>query len=103
MRAIFEKFIPILEDEFPGRRWNIGMLENKHRQLRDFWRAFKDAAGPSGQDYSYVTGKCSISEENAALLKARHGEAIYKKVDRGLLRRVGDFDFAEWYKVFSDD
>ncbi|PNY23923.1 hypothetical protein TCAP_06130 [Tolypocladium capitatum] len=37
--------------------------------------------------------------------KTRHclSEAIYKKVDRGLLRRVGDFDFAEWYEVFLDN
>ncbi|KAI8648718.1 hypothetical protein NCS57_01484000 [Fusarium keratoplasticum] len=82
--------------------WGYETLKNKLRNLKGFWRVFRDAADLSGTEYDEDTGRLYMSRSNAKKVRDRNPHHGNKVISDGLL--IGPYiSFDSWGEIFSDD
>ena len=99
---VLVSFIPGFKTKWANQNWSYDIMKNKLRNLKDFWRAFREAYDLSGGGYRERTGCVDLSRDNREKIEERYPQHGHKAMTEGLL--VGPYiTMDSWEEIFADD
>lgn len=101
-RGVWDTLEVVFREQWPDAVWDAKVFEGKLRQIRDFWRVFREILESSGTSYNPDTGKVSVSRQNEKMFIERYGTKAKQAFQNGLL--IGNGIGIEAYEeIFSND
>ncbi|KAK7432687.1 hypothetical protein QQZ08_000897 [Neonectria magnoliae] len=101
-RGVWDQLEVVFDELWPDAVWDAKVFEGKLRQIRDFWRVFREILDSSGTLYNPNTGKVSASRQNEKMFIDRYGVRAKQAFQNGLL--VGNSIGIEAYEeIFARD
>jgi hypothetical protein len=92
----------LLNARHEGYVWEFKSVENKCKDLKEFWSAFKAAKDFTGATFDSNDGGLNMDERKEALLMKRGHPYIYRIMISGLTTD-DEITYEAWEEIFSKD